>query len=170
MLTMSNWLPIRVRLRDVRRATNARNGIRTHNWSFRCCCCYCGGGVLFFFFSFLVSFCFAFDHSDSKQFISSAKRVLLVVAGGNRLAIFASVCFFFFFLARFRGFWMLGQSAWVRARPQTLNSMWIWFRWIRVVCVCVFFSALARTCTGIDCWLLFDNKMSRVRLFQVAVV
>lgn len=99
---------------------------------------------LFLHFSFLVSFCFAFDHNDSRQFISSLKRILLVVAGGNRLAVFASVCFFFssLFIGHFRGFWMLEQRAWVRARPQNTEQYvnLISFRWIRVVLCFFFFS------------------------------
>lgn len=106
----------------------------------------------------LLSFCFAFDHNNSKQFISSSMRILLVVTRGNRLAIIRFTFFFCCFATRFWGFWML-----VRTLKHRTVCEFASFRWIRVCCV----FRLARLASH---WLLVVNEMSCRRLFRIGRV
>lgn len=59
-----------------------------------CVCFFFRSSRVYLAAAHLLSFCFAFDHNNSKQFISSSMRILLVVTRGNRLAIIRFTFFF----------------------------------------------------------------------------
>lgn len=146
MLTMSNWLSIRVRQRcaQIDKCTQQHTYTHTHtnifNWSFH---------------SLLLLFCLAFDRNDSKPFKLSSNRILVDTCR-RWWKLFDDISLFF--PGHFRGFWMLVVSE----QKQTTNTEQYvnWLHSIRFVTLLLLLLIL--NCSGfgyvrsacMDCWLL----------------